>query len=120
MLNFQRVKDKSTGDEYSARRPDLNKVEVLDEPAVDANGRPLPGKPKTVAADGDSYSDMKVADLRAEVESRNADRDEAAKISANGNKAVLVSALEADDEAKPDEGDDSEDDEADGDATGRE
>ena len=49
MPDFVRVKDKSTGDEYSARRPDLNKVEVLDEPAVDRNGRPLTGKPKAVA-----------------------------------------------------------------------
>ena len=68
------------------------------------------GKPAEAdEADEGSYSDMKVADLRAEVESRNADRDEAAKISAKRNKAVLVSALESDDKAKPDKGDDGDD-----------
>ena len=47
MSEFVRVKDKATGHEYSARRPDLDKVEVLDKPAVDRNGRPLPPKYKT-------------------------------------------------------------------------
>lgn len=46
MSEFQRVKDKATGHEYSARRPDLSKVDVLDKDAVDRNGRALPAKPK--------------------------------------------------------------------------
>lgn len=47
MTNFVRVKDKATGHEYSVRHPNPAKVEVLDTPAVDRNGRPLPAKPKT-------------------------------------------------------------------------
>lgn len=50
MSDFVRVKDKVTGDEYSARRPNLSLVDVLDKPAVDRNGRPLPQKPKTSVA----------------------------------------------------------------------
>ena len=46
MSEFQRVKDKATGHEYSVRHPDLAKVKVLDEPAIDRNGHPLPAKPK--------------------------------------------------------------------------
>ena len=44
-----------------------------------------------------SYSDLKVVDLKAEIESRNEGRDEDALISLDGVKADLVAALEADD-----------------------
>ena len=50
MSDFQRVKDKATGHEYSARRPNPEKVTVLDKDAVDLNGRPLPAKPNVSAA----------------------------------------------------------------------
>lgn len=45
MSDFVRVKDKSTGHEYSVRHPDPEKVDVLDKPAVDRNGRVLPAVP---------------------------------------------------------------------------
>ncbi len=47
--DFVRVKHPLFG-EYSARRPDLSKVELLNKPAVDRNGKPLPAKPKTTVA----------------------------------------------------------------------
>lgn len=50
MSDFQRVKDKATGHEYSARRPDLTKVEILDKPATDRYGAPLAPEPKTSVA----------------------------------------------------------------------
>lgn len=60
------------------------------------------------AADG--YASMKVADLKAELERRNADRDEDAQITVEGtgkNGAVLgkdiAAALEADDAASDDD-----------------
>lgn len=49
MSEFVRVKHPIFG-EYSARRPNLNEVEVIDKPAVDSNGRPLPAKPKVSVA----------------------------------------------------------------------
>lgn len=49
MSDFVRVKHPLFG-EYSARRPNLNEVEIVDKPAVDANGRPLPAKPKVSIA----------------------------------------------------------------------
>lgn len=48
--------------------------------------------------DDGGYQSMKVADLKAEIARRNADRDEADRISTDGKKADLVAALEADDE----------------------
>lgn len=50
MSEFQRVKSKATGHEYTARRPNPDKVDVLDKRAVDAAGRPLRAKPKTSVA----------------------------------------------------------------------
>lgn len=50
------------------------------------------------AAEASSYSSMKKADLLAEIERRNADRDDADKIESESDKnADLVAALEADD-----------------------
>lgn len=46
---------------------------------------------------GSRYDEMKVADLRSEIESRNAGRDESARVPAEGTKADLVAALQADD-----------------------
>jgi hypothetical protein len=53
-------------------------------------------------AEADGYDDQKVADLKAEIERRNSDRDEADQIPSDGKKAELVAALEADDEAQAD------------------
>lgn len=47
MSEFQRVKDKFTGHEFSVRYPDPQQHEVIDKDAVDLNGDPLPAKPKT-------------------------------------------------------------------------
>lgn len=46
-----------------------------------------------------AYSSMKVADLKAEIEKRNADREDDAKLSDEGNKAALIAVLDADDAA---------------------
>lgn len=54
------------------------------------------------ANDGDeSYTSWKVAELETEIDARNEGREDDAKISKTGNKADLVAALEADDEANP-------------------
>lgn len=45
------------------------------------------------------YGDMKVAELKAEIDQRNDGRDPASYIADDGNKADLVAALEADDAA---------------------
>jgi hypothetical protein len=46
------------------------------------------------------YSELSVADLKAEIERRNAEiEDEDQHISLSGNKPDLIAALEADDEA---------------------
>lgn len=50
MPDFTRVKDKITGHEFSVRWPNPDQHDVLDKDAVDANGDPLPPKPKTSAA----------------------------------------------------------------------
>lgn len=49
MADFVRVRDKRTGHEYSVRHVTKNH-EVLDKKAVNANGKPLPAKPKTSIA----------------------------------------------------------------------
>ncbi|HKY59205.1 MAG TPA: SAP domain-containing protein [Aeromicrobium sp.] len=51
-------------------------------------------------AEAEGYAAMKVADLKAEIESRNEDRDEESLLSAEGKKADLVATLEADDASK--------------------
>lgn len=47
---------------------------------------------------GDTYEDMTIAELKEEIDSRNADRDEEDHLSKTGNKAELIERLEADDE----------------------
>jgi len=46
MSTFKRVKDKATGIEYSTRRPIHRKVEVLNKPATNDQGKPLPPEHK--------------------------------------------------------------------------
>lgn len=48
-------------------------------------------------ADVTAYADMKVPDLKAEIESRNESRDGEDQLSTSGNKAELVELLNADD-----------------------
>lgn len=65
---------------------------------------PAVGETPTVAStDTDAeplgYGSWTVATLKGEISSRNSTRDEADRIPADGNKADLVAALEADDES---------------------
>lgn len=60
--------------------------------------RPLDAhKPAADTKPGGDYARMTVARLRAEIERRNAGRDEDDRLPADGKKADLVAALEADD-----------------------
>jgi hypothetical protein len=52
------------------------------------------------AAAKGSYDDQTVVDLKSEIEKRNDGREDAAKLSASGNKSDLVAALIADDAQK--------------------
>lgn len=71
-----------------------------EQPDADGGGEPSNEK---------GYADMKAADLKAEIEKRNADREDDAKLSTKGNKATLVAALEADDSSDEDDSDDEPD-----------
>ncbi|MCX5119220.1 SAP domain-containing protein [Micromonospora sp. NBC_00362] len=55
------------------------------------------GSDSAPAAEG--YEALTVPKLKAEIERRNADRDEADRVSSEGRKPDLVAALEADDKA---------------------
>lgn len=58
----------------------------------------------TPATDSTSpYKSLNVADLKAEIESRNEGREEADMLSLEGKKADLVATLDADDAASGDE-----------------
>ena len=46
MPAWTRVRDKSTGHEFSVVNVNTKAHEVLDKPAVDRNGSPLPAKPR--------------------------------------------------------------------------
>ena len=50
MSDFVRVWNKAINADYSVRHPDLTEVTVIDEPADDANGRPLPATPHAPVA----------------------------------------------------------------------
>jgi hypothetical protein len=96
MYDFQRVKDKTTGHEYSARVPNLDKVEILaDEPAVDLNGRPLPAKPDMTPV-AREFNGLTVDKLNAKIIELNASRGTDSQIVPEGTKkADLVAALVA-------------------------
>lgn len=67
-----------------------------DKDARFTNGwQAIDGSASSPAAEG--YESLKVADLKAEIESRNEGREEADLLSAEGKKADLIAALEADD-----------------------
>jgi hypothetical protein len=55
------------------------------------------GGEDAAAQEGKSYDGLKVAELKAEIESRNEGRDEADVLSTDGKKADLIAVLEADD-----------------------
>lgn len=52
------------------------------------------------APESEGYAAMKVDELKAEIESRNEDRDADDLLSTEGRKADLVATLEADDSSK--------------------
>lgn len=56
-------------------------------------------EPDPGAGRSGDYESQTVAELRAEVKARNEGRDDADRVSGDGNKADLVAALVADDEA---------------------
>ncbi|WP_213452886.1 SAP domain-containing protein [Rhizomonospora bruguierae] len=74
----------------------VNVDDVTAERLLAEGWEPAP-KPTAEAAAVDGYAGMKVAELRAEIERRNEGRDEEERIPAEGKKADLVAALEADD-----------------------
>ena len=45
---WKRVKDKTTGHEYTRWHVDPKRHEVIDKPAVDDHGNPLPAKPNVL------------------------------------------------------------------------
>lgn len=79
---------------------DQTPVFRLGDRVVDAWGRDA----EEPAADGESYSDWSAKQLLAEIENRNANRDESEHIVLDGKKkSDAVAALEADDEAHSEE-----------------
>lgn len=92
---FTRVRLAESGAKVTVSRV-RDGMTVVDEPATDRRGAPLPAEyPEPLP-----YKDQKVEDLKAEVDRRNATRDEDNQIvvAGKGNKPDLVAALEADDE----------------------
>jgi len=100
MPEFIRVRVKDSGTEQTIPKPDVvdeDAYEVLDKESVDHNGDPLPGLVAGQEPEPTGYEAATVADLKAEITRRNADRDEADQVSPQGNKPDLIAALEADD-----------------------
>jgi hypothetical protein len=96
MPDFIRVRFKDSGTVQTIAKPsaiDDEAFEVLDEDAVDHNGRPFP----PVLAERPGIEDQTVAELKDEIARRNEGRDEADQIPAVGNKPDLIAALTADD-----------------------
>ena len=86
------------------RKPDTGEVVVLNagedvpEWAVSQVGSHLTSDEGDDSGGEDGYESMTVADLRAEIESRNEGREEEDLIPSDGKKADLVAALAADDD----------------------
>lgn len=59
----------------------------------------LPEDVEVGEGDDVAYADMTAAELKAEIEARNEERDESEHLSVQGKKAELISRLEEDDEA---------------------
>lgn len=96
MPEFIRVRFRDSGTEQSIAKPpaiDEDAYEVLDEDAVDHNGRLL----DPVIATSPTLEDKTIAELKDEIARRNQGRDEADQIPTQGNKPDLIKAIEADD-----------------------
>lgn len=112
MPEFIRVKDLATKHEYSivASTFDEKAHKLLDKPATHTDGTALPPKHYLDLSEqggdsGDSgYASLKKAELQAEVEKRNEDRDEddLVVVEGKGTVADLVAALTADDAKQAD------------------
>jgi benzoyl-CoA reductase/2-hydroxyglutaryl-CoA dehydratase subunit BcrC/BadD/HgdB len=68
---------------------------------IEENAQMFPQDVSVEEDPSDSYGNWKNAELKAEIENRNKLRGENEQIPLGTNKAELVSALEADDEAHP-------------------
>ncbi len=112
MSEYVRVRQLETGHQLSVPKPHADAVgvgvgyEVLDKPAVDAAGDPLPPKYHTTIApaagsdaETEGYGALTVKQLKGEIAGRNADRDGDALLSDKGNKPTLIAVLEEDDAA---------------------
>lgn len=96
MPEFIRVRFRDSGTEQTIPQPaaiDKDAYEVLDEPAVDHNGRQVPPVLKSAPA----LEDLTIPELKDEIARRNAGRDESTQIPTQGNKPDLIAAISADD-----------------------
>lgn len=95
-----RVLDTDTGHERSVRKSEVphGNYDLLDKEAEDQFGDPLP--PEFHTAEPTSlYDSFTVADLKAEIDKRNAERDPEGEnyLSTEGKKGDLIATLETDD-----------------------
>lgn len=103
-MPYVRVKDNQTGHEMSLPEGafDDDAVTVLDKDAVDPGGEPLPTKYHVTLAPVETspFAAMTVAELKDEIDRRNAERDPEAlnyiTPEEPGNKPELIAALDAD------------------------
>ncbi len=98
---FVRVKRKDNGHEYSTTRPNLKAVDIVDKPAVDSYGRPLPAKTKVTVGtdpvavtipDGEPTETWTVAQLDAYADSQDPAIDGYADAKNKPDKLPLVVA----------------------------
>lgn len=104
MSNLVRVKTENGEATVGAGFAKRHNLDVLKKPATDGRGRALPAKPKADLAPAKTgYDALTIADLKAEIEKRNAVLDQDAQIPTSGNKPDLVAALEANDASQEDQ-----------------
>jgi hypothetical protein len=111
MSEFIRVRQIETGHQLSVPKSHADAAaggyEVLDKPAVDSAGGPLPPKYHTTIAPAaaessapEGYAALASRDLKEEIAKRNVRRPANEWLSDKGNKAALVAVLEQDDAAR--------------------
>lgn len=100
MSEFVRVRLEN-GAEASipAEHAEMAGLEPLSKDAYAGDGSVIPTKLRAFAQEAEGYAALKVDELKAEIDARNATRDEADHITSTGNKADLIAALESDDGA---------------------
>lgn len=94
MGKFVRVRNKKLGREYTTALVTEDERVLKDAPAVDRNGRPLPGKNiEKASGGGDDLESLTVAELRSRAEENNVDlagatrKDEIITALTNSSKA---------------------------------